>query len=81
MGSFAEVLSEAARREVDDTRAASPFADAVRAFEDRVATATYAAVSGWSAGGRSRREENASLYASASRGRPRVRAQGLSGDC
>ena len=43
MGTFAEVLSEATRRDVDDVHAASPFAHAVRAFEDRVAAAMYAA--------------------------------------
>jgi hypothetical protein len=81
MGSFAEVLSEAARREVDDTRAASPFAEAVRAFEDRVATATYAAVSGWAAAQRSRGAQTASHYAAASRRRSPAVAHGLSGDC
>jgi len=81
MGSFAEVLSEAARREVDDTRAASPFADAVRAFEDRVATATYAAVSGWGSSGRSRVGQTASHYAAASRRPTPARVHGLSDDC
>ena len=64
MGSFAEILSEAARREVDDGRAASPFADAVRAFEDRVATATYATVSGWGARGAGGSARTAFRYAS-----------------
>ena len=64
MGSFAEVLSEAARRDVDDTRAASPFADAVRAFEDRVATATHATVSGWAVRVDGRSARTASRYAS-----------------
>lgn len=68
MGSFAEVLSEAARREVDDTRAASPFADAVRAFEDRVATATHATVSGWGAHRDGRSALTASRYASVALG-------------
>lgn len=81
MGSFAEVLSDATRREVDDTRAASPFADAVRAFEDRVATATYATVSGFAAGERRQAERNASLYAAASRRRSPPVVHGLSGDC
>jgi hypothetical protein len=81
MGSFAEMLSEAARREVDDTRAASPFADAVRAFEDRVATATYAAVAGWASEKRGRGEQTASHYAAASRRRAPPVVHGLSGDC
>jgi hypothetical protein len=81
MGSFAEMLSEAARREVDDTRAASPFADAVRAFEDRVAIATYAAVSGWGSEKRSRGHQTASRYAAASGRRKPPVAHGLSGDC
>lgn len=81
MGSFAEALSEAARGEVDDTRAASPFAQAVRAFEDHVATATYAAVSGWAGAQRSRGAQTASRYAAASRRREPKSVHGLSGDC
>ena len=40
MGSFAEVLSEATERAArSEGHASSPFADAVRVFEDRIASA------------------------------------------
>ena len=66
MGSFAEVLAEASRREPDDSPVASPFAEAVRAFEDRVATASQITLSVASAGER-RRELSA--YTATSRHR------------